>query len=75
MTTHTTHPPLGYHWQWTHFLLYLIKVGTCTLQETSYVFGTAAVAAFSLMSLLSLNFVRRRYFELFRSAHWLFIPG
>ncbi len=61
--------------QWTHFLLYLLKAGACTLDDTSNVFGLASVAAFTLTSLLSLNFVRRRFFELFRATHWLFIPG
>ena len=61
--------------QWTHFLLYLLKAGVCTLDDTNNVFGLASVAAFTLTSLLSLNIVRRRFFELFRATHWLFIPG
>ena len=34
--------------------------------------GTVSVALFTGMALLSLNVVRRRFFELFRAVHWLF---
>ncbi len=35
--------PTSLHLQWTHFLLYLLKAGTCTLDDSSNVLGLVAV--------------------------------
>ena len=58
---------------WTHFALYVAKGGSCILTDNpgSSQMGFVAVIMFTVISVLSLDFFRRRYFELFRSVHWL----
>ena len=57
----------------THFLMYLGKSGSCVIEDQ--VTGFAGTLLFTLLSVLSLNVFRRRMFELFRVAHWLFLPA
>ena len=61
--------------QWTHGGLYIIRSGICVLDDPANQYGAAAVAMFTLASMLSVQWVRRHYFEVFRAAHWLFLPA
>ncbi len=58
-----------------HTGAYLQNTGMCLLSDSTNMFGFIAAILFSILSILSLNVIRRRYYELFRASHWLFIPA
>ena len=64
---------------WAHLLLYLLRSGTCILDnsvaESPPLNGAISTWIFTALSIMSLNFFRRRMFEVFRVAHWLFVPA
>lgn len=45
------------------------------LKKTDNLFGEVAVACYLVIIAMSLPFVRRRLFELFRWAHIIFVPS
>ena len=62
---------------WIHFLLFLIPVGACVLDneigENPPLYGLAATVIFTFTALLALEPIRRKFFELFRVSHLLFV--